>query len=303
MSVRSVQVAELLDAVEHGGGFERQRVLVAASSGALRSPPTRPASTPSAARGCASEYAHTVVLWLSFWLQSTNTRPVPLLLRHVDRDALRVPRLEQLPEREREPLRRPRASRRRCSAGTERCSPLPPEVFTTAIEVELVEQVAQRRARRGSSRARRPARRGRGRARRPSGATGRPPSTGGCAARARRGSPARRAPASSSIDAALRGRRRPRRPRSGPIRVVRRAALLEEPLARRAVGRPHQRRRPAGQVRQHHRRDPAVVVDHVGFREPRGRVEHLVEVRERQLATARCRREPLARVRPAIRRI
>ena len=63
----------------------------------------------------------------------------------------------------------------------------------------------------------------------------------------------------------------------------RRAPLLEEPFTRRTVGRAHERRRPAREVGEHHRRDAAVVVDHVGLAEARGRVQQLVEVRERQL--------------------
>ena len=70
-----------------------------------------------------------------------------------------------------------------------------------------------------------------------------------------------------------------------PLRMVGRAALLEEPLAVGAVGRPHQRGRAARQVGEHHRRDPPVVVDDVGFLEARGGVENLVEVREGQLPT------------------
>ena len=38
--------------------------------------PTRPASRPSAGRAMRNEYAHTVVLCRSFWLQSTNTLPL-----------------------------------------------------------------------------------------------------------------------------------------------------------------------------------------------------------------------------------
>ena len=66
--------------------------------------------------------------------------------------------------------------------------------------------------------------------------------------------------------------------------VVGRAPLLEEPFALRAVGRAHERRRPAGEVGQHHRRDPPVVVDDVGLAEAGGGVEELVEVGERELA-------------------
>ena len=64
----------------------------------------------------------------------------------------------------------------------------------------------------------------------------------------------------------------------------RRAALLEEPLAGGAVGRPHERGRPPGEVGEHHRRDLPVVVDHVGFAESRRGVQQLVEVGERELA-------------------
>ena len=69
-----------------------------------------------------------------------------------------------------------------------------------------------------------------------------------------------------------------------PLGMVRRAVLLEEAGPGRAVRRPHQRGRPPGEVGEHERRDPPVVVDDVGFAEPGCRVEHLVEVRERELA-------------------
>ncbi len=70
-----------------------------------------------------------------------------------------------------------------------------------------------------------------------------------------------------------------------PFRMMRRAALLEEPLAVRAVGCPHQRGRATLQVREHDRRDSPVIVDDVRFLEPRGGVEDLVEVRQGQRAT------------------
>ena len=68
--------------------------------------------------------------------------------------------------------------------------------------------------------------------------------------------------------------------------------FLEEPLTLRAVGRAHEGRRPAGQVREHHRRDPPVVVDDVGFAEARGRVELLVEVGERELTAVDVDADP-----------
>ena len=70
-----------------------------------------------------------------------------------------------------------------------------------------------------------------------------------------------------------------------PLRVVRWASLLEEPFAVGAVRGPHQGGRPARQMGQHDRRDPGEIVDDVGFRESRGRVEDLVQVREGQLPT------------------
>ena len=82
--------------------------------------------------------------------------------------------------------------------------------------------------------------------------------------------------------------------------MVRRAVLLEEARPARPVGRPDQGRRPPGQVREHHRCDPAVVVDDVGFAEPGGGVEHLVEVGERQLAALDLDADALCPLWPAI---
>jgi len=75
-------------------------------------------------------------------------------------------------------------------------------------------------------------------------------------------------------------------------RASRLAALLEESLTLRAVGRADQGRRPARQVGQHHRRDPPEVVDHIGFAEARGGVQGLVEVGERKLATVDLDADP-----------
>ena len=65
---------------------------------------------------------------------------------------------------------------------------------------------------------------------------------------------------------------------------VARAALLVEELAVDAVRVALQRERALAQVGQEHRRDPHVVVDDVPLREPRLRVEDLVEVPEQDPA-------------------
>ena len=93
--------------------------------------------------------------------------------------------------------------------------------------------------------------------------------------------------------AALTAVRLERLRRPDPVGVVRGAALLEEPLTLRAIGRAHEGRRPAGQVRQHHRRNPAVVVDDVGLAETRLGVELFVEVGERELTTVDVDGDPL----------
>ena len=101
-----------------------------------------------------NEYAHTVVLWLSFWLQSTNTRSgrLAFAMSTVTRFGSRD--FEQLPEREGEPLRLLVRRDSACSAGTERCNPLPPDVFTTDDRGRSGRGCRAARARRGRSRAR-----------------------------------------------------------------------------------------------------------------------------------------------------
>ena len=69
-----------------------------------------------------------------------------------------------------------------------------------------------------------------------------------------------------------------------PVGVVRRAALLEEPLALHPVRAPHERDGSAGEVGDHHRGDPGVVVDDLGLGEPRLGVQDLLEVREHEAA-------------------
>ena len=63
------------------------------------------------------------------------------------------------------------------------------------------------------------------------------------------------------------------------------APLLEEPFAADAVGEPHHREGPPGEMREHHRPDPGVVVDDLTFGEARGRVDHLLEVGQAETAT------------------
>ena len=116
--------------------------------------------------------------------------------------------------------------------------------------------------------------------------TGRRASTGWCAARARRGSRARRASGgprrcSPALPAVRLEPGPTRRTQSGWC-GGQRFSKNRSPAG--AVGRPHERGRPAGEVGEHHRGDPAVVVDDVGFAEAGGGVQHLVEVRERELA-------------------
>ncbi len=80
--------------------------------------------------------------------------------------------------------------------------------------------------------------------------------------------PARRFVAGSGVD---------------PFRMVRWAVLLEEAGPVRTVRRPHQRRRPAGQMGEDRGANPAVVVDDLGFAETGGGVQDLVEVGDREL--------------------
>ena len=131
-----------------------------------------------------------------------------------------------------------------------------------------------------------PAARDRGRRRAPSAASARRRARAACAARGRRGSRARRAWTGrrrrSSRCRALRARVDCRGPHPG--RPVARALLLVEELAVDAVRVALERQVPVAQVRQQHRRDPHVVLDHLALGEPGGRVEDLVEVRERERA-------------------
>ena len=71
-----------------------------------------------------------------------------------------------------------------------------------------------------------------------------------------------------------------------PRRGVRRAALLVEELVLHAVGIALQGERTVAQVRQQDRGDPRVVVDHLALREPRARVEDLVQIGERERLVA-----------------
>ena len=230
-----------------------------------------------------SEYAHTVVLWLSFWLQSTNTRPgrLSLAMSTVTRFGSRDSRSW------------PSASANRfvssCVAsnvfsGTERCSPFPPEVFTTAHRSKWPRMSRSSHATRPQSRT--PAR----------GPGSRSSTTAvGCQGSASvhwcvcSSSAARFASHTSAgglrDDATLLAAARYDRLRRDPVGMVRRAPLLEEPLAVRPVGRPDEGRGPAREVGEDDRPDAPVIVDDLGFSEARGGVEDLVEVRQRELPT------------------
>ena len=218
-----------------------------------------------------SEYAQTVVLCRSFWLQSTNTCPVRFGLRHVDgrRASGRAPRAAA-----RARARTPWCRRRSTSgplSGTERCRPLPPDVFTTAIETELRRAARAARARRGSSRARRRAARDRGRARPRVGRVrvGQRPLVGVQLERGEVREPHERrevfddAAALAAVGLERFATRRTHAGWWGGQRFSKNRSPSAPSGARTRVGgRP-------GQVGEHHRRDPAVVVDDVGFAEAR----------------------------------
>ena len=87
-----------------------------------------------------NEYAHTVVLWRSFWLQSTKTLPGPLIARHVHGDALLVARFEDPPDGERERLGRFGVDGR--SQPDRQVDALRARGLRDDVQTELVEQVA-----------------------------------------------------------------------------------------------------------------------------------------------------------------
>ena len=219
--------------------------------------------------------------------RSGSSRRTPcrgrLLLRHVDRHALRVARLEQLPEREREPLRL--VVRRATGAERHR-----------EVEALAARRLHDRASPSWSSRSRSSSAtrqqstivagvaRGRGRTPSRSGATGRRPSTGGvCSSSAARFASHTSVGSSSTSSPGARRRRR--------------AATVGEPLRAVAAGSAsrrtaRRRRRPGARTRvggrpcevgEHHRRDPGVVVDHLGFVKPVAGYSTLSRLRERQL--------------------
>ena len=271
------------DPFEHGARLERERVLVAGVERGLDLGPRerrrdrRLVAQPQRVR--AHRRLVPVVL-----APVDEHLARALGLRHVDEHALGIARLEQLTEREREPLGVV-VGRVRAVDRHRQVQSLAARRLHDALQVELRQRVAQLERDAAAVDDRRGLARDRGRSPSRSGARDRRASTGGCAARARRGSRATRASG---------GRRRGspwcrRWPRC-PGAVSTHSGWCDGQFFSKnrgpsgPSGRPHQGGRPPGEVGEDEGRDPAVVVDDVGFAEPGCRVEHLVEVRERELA-------------------
>ena len=139
------------DAFEHAPA-PRTRARPRRRGRARRRPrPRRAVSTPSVGRAMRNEYAQTVVLCRSFWLQSTNTWPLRL--------AFAMSTSTRFGSRATRAAGRARARSSSCRrrspseplSGTERCRPLPPDVFTTHAD-RAARACRAARARRGSSR-------------------------------------------------------------------------------------------------------------------------------------------------------
>ena len=290
-----VEVAELVDAGEHVGGLEPS---------ACRRRPRRPAASTSSheigvdtpgAGVARNEYAHTVVLWRSFWLQSTNTLPgrwsraMFTVTRFLSRDS----------------RMRPTASANALVASasadgrspTERWMPFEPDVLATTCSPSwssrsrtssgdacAVDDVRRRAGvevehhRGGAPRVAGP---GLGRVELERGQVGRPHEPGQVVDRAR-------------LDVGVGVERDGREPGG----AVAGAALLEEPLALDAVGEAHHRDRAVLEVGEHRRRDPGVVVDHLAFGEAGRGVQDLVEVGEPELGGRPPRRGSRSPERP-----
>ena len=164
-----VEVADASTRSSTSAVFERQRRRVAGVERVVDLVPRHRRRHRRALGGCA---ASTRTPWSCGGRSGSSRRtPSPVaVLRHVDGDALRVPRLEQLPERERELLRL--VVRRLGAVQRHReVQALAARRLHDRDQLEVVEQLAELERDAGSSRARRPAGPGRGRARPRSGAT------------------------------------------------------------------------------------------------------------------------------------
>src|SRR4029078_13153705 len=71
-----------------------------------------------------------------------------------------------------------------------------------------------------------------------------------------------------------------------PRRPMLRTAILEDPGRVDAVGEALQCDAPSGEVRHHDRRDPGVVLDGLALRRARLGIQHLFEIRQRDLPLA-----------------
>ena len=196
------------------------------------------------------EYAHTVVLWRSFWLQSTKTCPAALVLRHGRRSRASGRATRGLPEREREALGRLGVDRR-ADARPRGAAPSSPTSSRPPCSPSWSSRSRSSSATRAQSTTSAPGPGVEVEHDRRSAATGRRRGPGACAARARRGWRSTPAPGTlvdrAGGDVGVGVERHGVEP-GGPVA---RAALLEEPLALDAVGQPHHGERPVVEVGEH----------------------------------------------------